>query len=62
MKHKHVGGLLALPIHISVIYLVTLPSETRVTFITEFKHRTAALWGTESKPIASGRVWTESRR
>ena len=50
MKRKYVYGLLALPILVFGVYLVTLPSVTRATFITEFKHRTAALFGFEKKP------------
>jgi len=51
MKRKPLYVLLATPVIALVVYLAIVPSETRVTFLTEFKYRIAALFGYEPEPI-----------
>ena len=50
MNRKRLYMLLASPILVFVIYIVVLPSSTRSTFITEFKHRTASMFGYDLSP------------
>ena len=51
MKRKPLYVLLATPVIALVVYLAIVPSETRGTFLTEFKYRIAALFGYEPEPI-----------
>ena len=50
MNRKRLYMLLASPILVFAIYMVVLPSSTRSTFITEFKHRTALMFGYDLSP------------
>lgn len=45
MKRKYVYAALALPFIVFLVFLAVMPARTRSTFITEFQHRTAALFG-----------------
>lgn len=47
---KAIYCLIALPFVVLVIYLAVIPSSTRKTFMTEFRHRTATLFGLEPEP------------
>ena len=51
MNRKRVYLLLALPVLGLVVYLAVVPAATRKTFITEFGHRTAALFGYDLAPL-----------
>jgi hypothetical protein len=44
-------ALLGFPLLVLIGYLAIVPSATRETFLSEFKHRTALLFGYEPKPI-----------
>ena len=50
MNRKRLYMLLASPILAFVIYMAVLPSSTRSTFITEFKHRAASMFGYDLSP------------
>lgn len=45
MKRNITYTLLALPLIVFAVYFLSLPRHTRQTFLSEFKHRTAALFG-----------------
>jgi hypothetical protein len=50
MNRKRLYMLLASLVLVLAIYMVILPSSTRSTFITEFKHRTAMMFGYDLSP------------
>lgn len=50
MNRMRLYLVLALPVLAFAAYMALLPSSTRGTFITEFKHRTAALFGYDLAP------------
>ena len=51
MKRTYLYSLLALPLLLLVVYLAVIPSSTRATFLSEFSHKIALLFGHEPEPM-----------